>query len=142
MSGVLVTCRLVHRLGPSSMRRFATISVFAFFGAAGTASAQTAATHGNAPPRWTPLLPLRAELLQPVGPVPLESLRVGPDLPAFIERRAPVATAPARARSLPSCPMPVARRDTAALERMPVGRDSTRVAQMPVATGCENPLAR
>jgi hypothetical protein len=142
MSGVLVTCRLVHRLGPSSMRRFAAISVFAFFGAAGTASAQAAAAPGNASPRRGSWVPLRAELLQPVGPVPLESLHVTPDSPASIERGAPVATAPTRARSLPSCPMPVARQDTAALERMPVGRDSTRVAPMPVARGCENPLAR
>jgi hypothetical protein len=142
MSGVLITCRLVRRLGPSSMRRFATISVFAFFGAAGTASAQAAAAPGNAPPRRGPLVPLRAEILQPVGPVPLESLRVPPDWPASIERRAPVATAPAQARSVRSCPMPVARRDTVTLERMPVGRDTTRMAPMPVAPGCENPLAR
>jgi hypothetical protein len=142
MSGVLITCRLVRRLGPSSMRRFATISVFAFFGAAGTASAQAAATPGNTPRSWAPFVPLRAELLQPAGPVPLESLRVRPDWPPSIERGAPVAAAPAQARSVPSCPMPVARRDTAALERMPVGRDTTRMASMPVARGCENPLAR
>jgi len=124
------------------MRRFAVVSVFAFFCAAGAAGAQAAAIPGNAQPQRKPLVPLRAELLQPLGPVPLESLRVWPDSPASIERGAPVATAPAHARSVRNCPMPVVRRDTAALERMPVGRDTTRVASMPVATGCENPLAR
>jgi hypothetical protein len=141
MSGVLITCRLIRRLGPSSMRRFVIISLFAFFGAAGTASAQ-AATPGNAPPQRRPLVPLRAELLQPFGPVPLEALRVRPDSAAPIARVAPVTAAPAQARSVHTCPMPVVRRDTAALERMPVGRDSTRVASMPVARGCENPLSR
>jgi hypothetical protein len=118
------------------MRRFAIIPVLAFFGAAGTATAQAA------PPGRKPLVPFRADLLQPVGPMPLKSLRVRPDSPTSIERGAPAATGSTRARSLPSCPMPVVRRDTAALERMPIRRDSTRVASMPVAPGCENPLAR
>jgi hypothetical protein len=124
------------------MRQLASISVFVLICAAGTASAQGAATPRNAPSQRRPLVPLRAELLQPVGPVPLESLHVGPGSPAFIERVAPIANALAHARSVRTCPMPVARRDTAALERMPVGRDTTRVASMPVAAGCENPLAR
>jgi hypothetical protein len=124
------------------MRQFVTIAVFALFCAAGTASAQAAATPGNAPPQRKPLVPLRAELLQPVGPLPLEWLRVRPNSSASIERGALVASTPAQARSVRSCPMPVARRDTAALERMPVGRDTTRMASMPVATGCENPLSR
>jgi hypothetical protein len=118
------------------VRRFAIVSVLALFGAAGTVTAQAA------PPQRKPLVPLRAELLQPVGPVPFEWLRVRPDSPAPTERGALVAAGPAQARSLRSCPMPVVRRDTAALERMPVGRDSTRVASMPIARGCENPLSR
>jgi hypothetical protein len=124
------------------MCRFVVMSVIALFCAAGTAGAQGAGTRGNASPQRSPLVPLRAELLQPVGPVPLESLRVRPDSPASIDRAAPGATVPAQSHSVRTCPMPVARRDTAALERMPVGRDTTRVASMPVAAGCENPLAR
>jgi len=124
------------------VRRFVTMSVLALFCAVGTASAQAAFTPGNAPRQRNPLVSLRAELLQPVGPLPLESLRVRTDLAGHIERAAPMATARTQARSVRTCPMPVARRDTAALERMPVGRDSTRVASMPVATGCENPLSR
>jgi hypothetical protein len=90
-----------------------------------------------------PLVPLRRELLRPVGPARIEDLRVRPESTLAAERAARAPNAPDRARRARICPMPVARPDTTTLERMPVGRaDSARMAPMPVAEACENPMLR
>jgi hypothetical protein len=120
--------------------------VLGFFCLAGTAGAQGALTLGRAPVHRQPLVPLRPELLQPIGAATLESLRVRPESATPAEHVDSASQKPAQVRSVRICPMPVARRDSTALariERMTVGRtDSTRAAPMPVAAGCENPLFR
>jgi hypothetical protein len=125
------------------VRRLVSMWVLGFLCLAGTAGAQGALTLGRAPVQRRTLVPLRPELLQPIGAATLESLRVRSGSAAPAERAEPGSPGPAQVRSMRVCPMPVARRDSTALERMPVGTtDSTRTASMPVMTGCMNPLSR
>ena len=104
---------------------------------AGSAGAQ------QRPASRQPLVASRPELLQQIGLLPLEALRVRPGHVAMSSARTSVTPAPNDARPPRVCPMPVARPDTTALERMPIARnDSTHAAPMPVVAGCENPLFR
>ena len=126
------------------MRRLLATSVVGLFSFVATASAQAVLTPGQAPVRRQPLVAVRPELLRPIGSPHVDTVPVRPDSAAPAERAAPATATAAQARSVRVCPMPVARGDTARkLERMPVGRDSTRAAPMPVAPpGCENPRFR
>ena len=67
------------------------------------------------------------------------SWRPSPTLDSFFGRRSllPAVADTATSRMTSTCPMPVARPDTARLERMPRARlDSVRMAPMPVVHGC------
>jgi len=115
---------------------------FCFLDAA-TVRAQSTAAWGRPPAPRAPLVPLRADLLRPVGPTTLEDLRVRPEAGRPVQPLGPEPREPDRARPARVCPMPVARPDTMALERMPVGRSApARAAPMPVVIGCDNPLFR
>jgi hypothetical protein len=115
---------------------------FCLSGAASASAQSTAAWGRRIVPRPS-LMPLRSELLRPIGPTRLEDLRVRPGPASSIQRLASAPNQPDRGRPARLCPMPVARPDTTALDRMPVGRsDPARTAPMPVVAGCENPLVR
>ena len=126
------------------MRRLAIMLALCPLCLAGSAGAQTAFGSGRAPVQRQPLVPLRAELLRPIGRAAYaDTVRIRPDSAASAERASPATAVPGQVRSVRVCPMPVGRRDTTkAVDHMPVHRDSTRAASMPVATGCENPLFR
>ena len=109
--------------------------------AAAGAGAQSAPAWGRPRAPRAPLVALRPELLRPVGPTKLEELRVRPEPDVAARQLTPARPAQDRARPVRLCPMPVARPDTASLERMPVDRrDSTHAAAMPSVRGCQNPL--
>lgn len=119
------------------------VTVAVCLSAGATAGAQGTSALGRRVASRPPLVPLRGELLQPVGPPRLEAPRA---LPAAAPPGQRLASPPAKsdaARPARLCPMPVARPDTTALERMPVSRrDATRPVPVPVVVGCENPLFR
>jgi hypothetical protein len=116
---------------------------FCLGGAAGARAQNPAPWNQTRAPR-PPLISPRAELLRPIGPTTLETLRLRPDSTRWVTGLTPAR--PSRDSSAEAqrvCRMPVARPDTTSLERMPVDRrDSARVAPMPVASGCANPLFR
>ena len=115
-----------------------------FLAVAGSAAAQaTAAITQQRPVVRQPLVAFRPELLQRIGLLPLEALRVRQGPVAMASALASVALRPNDVRPVRVCPMPIARPDTTALERMPIARsDSTHAAPMPLVVGCGNPLFR
>jgi hypothetical protein len=111
--------------------------------AATAAGAQSAPTWGRPPSPRAPLVPLRPELLRPVGTPKLEDLRVRREPQPAAARPAPAPPAHRPAAPVRVCPMPIARPDTASLEHMPIDRrDSAYAAAMPLVGGCRNPLSR
>jgi hypothetical protein len=127
------------------MRGLLTVAftvLFCLSGAASASAQSTAALGRRVVPR-PPLVPIRSELLRPVGLTGLEDLRVRRGPASSIQRLSSAPNQPDRGRPARLCPMPVGLPDTTALDRMPVGRsDSARTAPMPVVAGCENPLFR
>ena len=110
-----------------------------------SANAQGTATWRRAPEPPPRLVPIRPELLEPIGPTKLEDLRIDSELSSRNQRPEAAQAAPDRGSPKRQCPMPVARPDTTRLERMPVARSDTTAAAsapMPVISGCENPLFR
>jgi hypothetical protein len=106
------------------------------------AGAQSAPAWGRPPSPREPLVPVRPELLRPVGAPTLEDLRFRREPQPQVAQPTPAPSAHQPAGPVRVCPMPVVRPDTASLERMPVDRrDSMDAAAMPLVGGCRNPLS-